>query len=452
MTDTKQQRMRYWPLLAISLFACEEKKFSEPFVLADGTEISVATLEKGYTAYTLYCRACHGDNGDGQGPAALGLRPPPRDFRLGKFKFAAVPAGELPSDQDLRRIIRQGLAGTAMLPWELPDNELDATIQYIKTFKKQNEEENRWQTEPVGKQIIASIDPFAARSDEERSAIEKLRADPSYQGQTDAEKIAVEREKKALLRGEKIYHVVAQCVSCHPSYATRQTINAYNQELRGNCLSPAGFRGFSENDALAMYQPAPKDSDYRYPPTKAEVEALFHYAQPYIQKQLDALEDSNDKAARYDEIDAFIKKLSPNIKQALKVAKEITEQPKSPLRKPEKIYLKQVLSDTLESKNTLYLTPPDFTFHTIRSGVSYADLYRTIAAGIGGTPMPAWFGVLPDEDIWAMVHYVSYLVDLKDRTEALAKLREQLAAQPKYEMPQECFAPTPASQPTSAPQ
>src|SRR5690349_18203941 len=127
--ETGEQAMRRWSFSHYSLFiihcslfffGCEKNKFTAPFILADGTEISVETLEKGRTAYTLYCRACHGDNGDGHGPSALGLRPPPRDFRVGKFKFGGVPAGDLPSDQDLRRIVRGGLTGTAMLPWELP--------------------------------------------------------------------------------------------------------------------------------------------------------------------------------------------------------------------------------------------------------------------------------------------------------------------------------------------
>ena len=46
----------------------------------------------------------------GRGPAARGLRPPPRDFTLGVFKFAAVPAGTLPHDDDLERIVRGGPA------------------------------------------------------------------------------------------------------------------------------------------------------------------------------------------------------------------------------------------------------------------------------------------------------------------------------------------------------
>lgn len=55
--------------------------------------------------------------------------------------------------------------------------------------------------------------------------------------------------------------------------------------------------------------------------------------------------------------------------------------------------------------------PPDFTWHTTRSGTTPLDLYETIATGIKGTAMPQWKGSLPDEDIWAMAYYVQALID-----------------------------------------
>ena len=50
---------------------------------------------------------------------------PPRDLRLGIYKFASVPAGQLPRDEDFVRTLRGGLHGTAMLAWGVPDAELD---------------------------------------------------------------------------------------------------------------------------------------------------------------------------------------------------------------------------------------------------------------------------------------------------------------------------------------
>ena len=54
---------------------------------------------------------CHGVTGDGQGPAAQYLNPPPRDYRLGQFKFTSTPRGSKPRREDLARIIRRGAKG-----------------------------------------------------------------------------------------------------------------------------------------------------------------------------------------------------------------------------------------------------------------------------------------------------------------------------------------------------
>jgi mono/diheme cytochrome c family protein len=60
---------------------------------------------------------------------------------------------------------------------------------------------------------------------------------------------------------------------------------------------------------------------------------------------------------------------------------------------------------------------PDFTrsnLRSIRPARRAEDLFRVIAVGVGGTAMPSWKGMLPDEDLWALVHYIDSLIDLKD--------------------------------------
>jgi mono/diheme cytochrome c family protein len=54
--------------------------------------------------------------------------------------------------------------------------------------------------------------------------------------------------------------------------------------------------------------------------------------------------------------------------------------------------------------------PPDFTWHQLRAGITTADLFQTIASGIKGTAMPQWKGAIPDEDLWALAHYVEDLI------------------------------------------
>jgi mono/diheme cytochrome c family protein len=80
------------------------------------------------------------------------------------------------------------------------------------------------------------------------------------------------------------------------------------------------------------------------------------------------------------------------------------------------------------------ILPPDFTFTPLRSGETLADIYRSIAAGIGGTAMPTWKNVLPEADLWAMTHYIASLVALRE-TAAAEQLHEQLVDQPPWSPP-----------------
>ncbi len=67
--------------------------------------------------YREWCARCHGERGDGRGPAAAALRwngQPPRDFTAGRFKVRSTPSGQAPTDDDLARTIRRGLPGTSM--------------------------------------------------------------------------------------------------------------------------------------------------------------------------------------------------------------------------------------------------------------------------------------------------------------------------------------------------
>jgi len=294
-------------LAALALAGCKgytATRFDAPMKLG-GKVVPAETLRAGQSAYMLYCRTCHGEKGDGKGPSAPGLRPPPRDFTLGQFKFAAVPGGTLPHDEDIVRIVRGGLHGTAMLAWDgVPDRNLEAIVQYVKTFSP------RWKEEEPGETVVATPDPWKGK------------------------------EADAVLRGRKLYHGVAQCLSCHPSFASRQEIYDYSKELTGNATTD--FRD-------DMYGSVLKESDYG-----------------------------------------------------------------------------------------VKILPPDFTrtdLRSVRDGHRMEDLYRVIASGVGGTAMPTWKGSLPEEDIWALAHYVSSLVEMKDRPEARELLLRYQAADQGWKPP-----------------
>jgi mono/diheme cytochrome c family protein len=212
--------MRRIAILFVLSAAClrEPDPFKEPVKLA-GRAIDAETLNRGRHEYMQYCRACHGDKGDGKGPAAPGLRPPPRDFTQGSFKFGWVLDQKLPRDEDLVRIVRDGLHGTAMLGWDVPDSTLSDIVQYIKTLSpKWNEDD------AAGDPVVPPADPWGEA-----------------------------RQKEAVSRGKQLYHGFAQCLGCHPAYATRQEIYDASKATLG-----AGTTDFRDQ----MYLPEIKDSEY----------------------------------------------------------------------------------------------------------------------------------------------------------------------------------------------
>lgn len=93
-------------------------------------------LERGRKIYFQACAPCHGIRGDGNGPAAQGFDPAPRNFRRGVYKFRSTVSGALPIDEDMERTVREGVPGTEMPRWKdvLSEADIKAVVQYIKTF------------------------------------------------------------------------------------------------------------------------------------------------------------------------------------------------------------------------------------------------------------------------------------------------------------------------------
>ncbi len=111
----------------------------EPEKIADKGTAKKGKLDEDaiIKVYEKRCLQCHGEDGDGQGPAAELMYPKPRDFTLAVFKYKTTHAdNEFPTDDDLRKTILDGLQGTAMPGWRgmLSKMEIDGLIQYIKQF------------------------------------------------------------------------------------------------------------------------------------------------------------------------------------------------------------------------------------------------------------------------------------------------------------------------------
>lgn len=116
----------------------------EPFVLPetglDMRRLKMAagpawTDDKGaaFGLYRLHCSHCHGIDGDGQGPTALFLNPYPRDYRQGVYKFKSTYNPAKPTDEDLHRVLVNGIPGSAMPSFSLlASAEIEALVEYVK--------------------------------------------------------------------------------------------------------------------------------------------------------------------------------------------------------------------------------------------------------------------------------------------------------------------------------
>lgn len=114
--------------------------------------------------YLKRCAQCHGEDGDGEGPAAEFFYPKPRDFTLALFKYKTTDADtEFPSDADFARTIRDGLPGTAMPGWSdfLSAAEIDALVFKIKQFGGWEEEELEYTPIDMGTQPEATSEVLA---------------------------------------------------------------------------------------------------------------------------------------------------------------------------------------------------------------------------------------------------------------------------------------------------
>ena len=352
-------------LLAVTAVGCQygdPEPFSEPFWVVGG-EIDPDTLNRGMEGYTLYCYACHGWHGDGNGPASYALRPAPRDFRNALFKFAGVAEGDgLPSDEDLIRIIREGLNGTAMLPWDIPDTTLNDIVQYMKTFSRDGE---------------GYRDPDGELA-------------PAFEFSTDP---WVGKEDAAVQAGQNVYHGKAKCWTCHASYISKEEIVASGKLYRQDLTD------IPEADVL--FEPKLQDSKYTI-----RVRHPVYTRRDGVPCETDA--DCNAEKNQVCDPDYALKMIGPRI----------FEDPEGVNGRC--VHQARYFPPDFSMNTVRSYRPP--TTDELAKGENLdrgrKDLYRTLAHGLAGTAMNGWKGVLSDEEIWATAYYVESLIQQKDSVPA----------------------------------
>lgn len=84
------------------------------------------------------CAGCHGDTGEGNGPAASSLKPKPANFISSDYRDSIDKNLATYSDTELEEIIANGRRGTAMPAWKkgLNAHQISDVLAYIRSLHK----------------------------------------------------------------------------------------------------------------------------------------------------------------------------------------------------------------------------------------------------------------------------------------------------------------------------
>lgn len=185
--------------------------------------------------YREHCAHCHGITGDGVGPTAVFLNPYPRDYRKGQFKFKSTPVGQKPTHADLKKIVLEGVPGTAMPSFKLlPELEVEALVEYVKYLSIRGEVERellnltteRDENARVVKVLPPNADEAAKTAQQEQIAEVKERVKSVIEkwdgaaGMVTAIPQRPDMNKEQLAASikhgrELFYGTIANCVKCH---------------------------------------------------------------------------------------------------------------------------------------------------------------------------------------------------------------------------------------------
>jgi cytochrome c oxidase cbb3-type subunit 2 len=191
--------------------------------------------------YSRYCAACHGEDGDGNGPAARFLYPKPRNFRQGQFRLVTT-TNQVPSDDDLMRVVERGMPGSAMFPFgHLPEAERQALVAQVRQRVRQGLEDRlRQEAKEFGEQV----DPKELAETLNRKTQPGTRFEvPRNLELPGADSVA---------RGRALYQ--KSCASCHGETGKGDGVQEQKDEsgmpIRPRDFTRGIFKGGRERDQL----------------------------------------------------------------------------------------------------------------------------------------------------------------------------------------------------------
>lgn len=95
--------------------------------------VLAADADAGEVKFKQLCSTCHGQSGQGDGPASASLKPKPRDMSDSEWQASV-------DDEHLRNVIEKGGASVGLSPTmtafghALSDEDLDNIVAYIRSL------------------------------------------------------------------------------------------------------------------------------------------------------------------------------------------------------------------------------------------------------------------------------------------------------------------------------
>ncbi len=161
----------------------------------------------GEDLYTLHCAVCHGQTGDGNGPAAHHLHPRPRNLRSGRSRLVST-WNSVPALEDIESVLMRGMPGTSMPSFE------DLSPDQLKSLAQRVLQLNR---DGVREQLLRARrhEGGEINTDELREIVE-LRTTPGKSVQVPTIGPA---DLQAIARGKDAYFKF-ECDNCHGEHGS----------------------------------------------------------------------------------------------------------------------------------------------------------------------------------------------------------------------------------------
>ncbi len=182
------------------------------------------------------CAQCHGERGDGKGPAQLSI--PARYFGADPFKFTTTTGTKVPTDATLVATLKRGIHGSSMPSFDtLRDDELEALVGHVRPLARKGRYEALYKK--AAKDFEDGGDEpdpgkLARLADEQCVVGDPLPLPPAFGPAT----------PEAVARGRLVF--VAACASCHGPDGRGDGAQALAGQLKndnGTLAQPRNLRG-----------------------------------------------------------------------------------------------------------------------------------------------------------------------------------------------------------------